>query len=783
MLAQYQATRNHVKRHYFLLCLAWTLVLLFSFLLDSWLGKEEIRKLALTAAQASYNKDIVYRRWAAGHGGVYVPVSETTPPSPWLAHIPERDITTPAGKSLTLINPAYMTRQVHELARGQYKTKGHITSLKPINPGNGPDNWEKEALKKFATGAEEVVSIEDLNGEPHLRYMKRLITEERCLKCHAQQGYTKGDVRGGLSTSVPLAPYYAAGAAKRGAMIGGHLAIWLLGLLFFLTGYRKFQQQRLREQDLAAALQQSEQRYRRLTENAQDMIYRMALPSGKYEYVNQAATRIFGYTPQEFYETPLLIRQVIHPDRRDNFKAEWEELLAGKMPPHYEYRIISKSGETRWLNQRNVLVKDDAGQPLAIEGIMTDVTEERAIAEEKERLQLRLSQAQKMEAIGTMAGGIAHDFNNILTSIIGYTEIVRDEVVKDNRVSDDINQILLAAGRAANLVKQILTFSRTSENNLVLTQPHIIVKETLKLLRATIPTTVDIRQDIDDHCGAVFADPGKLQQVLMNLISNAVHAVNEKGAIEIRLREHELGRDDIPADKEIDPGRYIELTVIDNGTGIDRATLEKIFDPFFTTKKLGQGTGMGLAVVHGIIESHHGFITVDSEPGRGTAFHVLIPVAGKVTVAPEKTAEEPVEVSGNERILFVDDEPPLEILGRRTLENLGYRVSSFSGSLAALAAFQASPQEFDLIITDQTMPEMSGTEMAAAILKIRSDVPIILCTGYSSKVSQDDYQKLGISAFIMKPYDKPLFTRTVRQVLDQNKDRGPKSSPPQDRAE
>jgi CheY-like chemotaxis protein len=293
---------------------------------------------------------------------------------------------------------------------------------------------------------------------------------------------------------------------------------------------------------------------------------------------------------------------------------------------------------------------------------------------------------------------------------------------------------------------------------------------------------VDIRQDIDDHCGAVFADPGKLQQVLMNLISNAVHAVDEKGAIEIRLREIDLTRDDIPADKEIGPGRFIKLTVIDNGTGIDHTTLAKIFDPFFTTKKQGQGTGMGLAVVHGIIESHHGFITVDSEPGRGTAFHVLIPVAEKITAAPEKDAAEPAEVRGNEKILFVDDEPPLEMLGRRTLEKLGYRVSSFSGSRAALAAFQASPQEFDLIITDQTMPEMSGTEMAAAMHKIRSDMPIILCTGYSSKVSQDDYQKLGISAFIMKPYDKPMFTRTVRQVLDQNKDRGPKGSPAQNRA-
>ncbi|MBU4316327.1 MAG: PAS domain S-box protein [Proteobacteria bacterium] len=508
-------------------------------------------------------------------------------------------------------------------------------------------------------------------------------------------------------------------------------------------------------------LRESEERFRRIAENAKDMIYRMVLPDGHYEYVSPASLDIFGYTPDEFYESPVLIQNIIHPDWTGYFQEQWANLQNGLMPPVYEYQAIHKSGEIRWIHQRNVLVKNDRGEPLAIEGIVTDVSQAKRAGEEKVKLEADLKQAHKMEALGTLAGGIAHDFNNILAAIIGFSELAREDSPESSRVREEIEEVIRAGKRARDLVKHILAFSRKTEQNRFPVKIQPLVEESLNLLRASIPSTIEIRQDLDPRCGNIMADPTQIHQVIMNLCTNAAQAMDERGGIlEVTLRPEDLANIHVG-----EPGPYIKLTVKDTGMGIDKDAMDKIFDPYFTTKPYGKGSGMGLAVVHGIVTAHQGLITVESTPGTGTAFHVFFPESSEVSRNEDMAAEIP-PMKGVESILVVDDEKSIIDMTRHRLERLGYRVSARTDSLEALDLFRSSPEAFDLVITDQTMPKMTGEQLAEELLKIRKNIPIILCTGFSSKMNSQKATSMGIKAFLMKPVDSHELATSIRRVLD-----------------
>ncbi|WP_319586420.1 PAS domain S-box protein [uncultured Desulfobulbus sp.] len=391
-------------------------------------------------------------------------------------------------------------------------------------------------------------------------------------------------------------------------------------------------------------------------------------------------------------------------------------------------------------------------------------TERKLMEEERKRLQAQLTQAQKMEAIGTLAGGIAHDFNNILGAILGYAEMARDGSPHGSAVSKDLNKVLEAGHRAAALVKQILAFSRQNASERVALDPARIVNEVFKLLRPSLPSTIAIRQQTA-ATRSVLADPTQMHQILMNLCTNAFHAMEQTGGVlDISLSERKLSAADLGQRPGAQPGSFVVLAVSDTGPGIDPEIRERIFDPYFTTKGVGQGTGLGLSIAHGIVADYGGFITCGSELGRGTVFRVFLPaIEGAAPL--EVAATEPVP-AGKEHILLVDDEELLSEMGRTMLERLGYAVTVRTSSLDALAAFQNEPDRFDAVITDQTMPGMTGIDLARRMLQIRPRLPIILCTGYSNLVTEDQAKSYGIKGFAMKPLTKKAVATLLRTVLD-----------------
>ncbi len=395
--------------------------------------------------------------------------------------------------------------------------------------------------------------------------------------------------------------------------------------------------------------------------------------------------------------------------------------------------------------------------------IFIDVTEKRLAEEEKQKLRLQLQQAQKMEAIGTLAGGIAHDFNNILAAIVGYAEMARDDSPPGSAIAGDLGQVLQAAHRAKELVKQILSFSRQGESHQVVVQPTLLVKETLKMLRSTLPSTITIRQDLAVNGATILADPSHIHQLVMNLCANAYQAMEEKGGtLSLSLRTLSLAE----AEGELPPGDYVRLTIGDTGPGIGPEVLPRIFDPFFTTKEVGKGTGMGLSIVHGIVKSCGGSINCTSTIGQGTVFDITLPRLAGEAVAEERRDSEQVP-GGAEHILYVDDEEVLREMGTNMLKRLGYRVTTRGNSLEALVCFQNEPGSFDLVITDQTMPGMTGIDLARRMLQLRPELPIILCTGFSNLISEERAKAMGIKGFAMKPMSKNDIAQLVRQLLDQ----------------
>ncbi len=633
------------------------------------------------------------------------------------------------------------------------------------------------------------------------------------------------------------------------------------------------------------ALRESEERYRRLAENSPDMIYRMSLPAGIYEYVSPMSITIFGYSPEEWYDNPLLIREIVHPDWHSYFKAKWEDLLQGHIPPIYEYEIIRKDGDVRWINQRNILVRDHNGSPVAIEGVVTDITESKRAEEvlreseeklrvifdtvyagvilvdasgvityanrrmaemfgydmeeiigtyypehlhesqtddgqmkmfqlirgdidhvllerfyrkkdgttfwghfsgsrlcrsdgslstlvgvmtdvtEKKELEAQLRQAQKMEALGTLAGGIAHDFNNLLSVILGNAELAMADLPEWNTARQNLREAKKACLKARDVVRQILSFSRKTEAEQKPLNLASVVVESLQLLRASIPANIDIRQSIANDLADILGDFTQIHQVVMNLCTNAAHAMEDAGGIlEVALTNETIYEDSAFRYPGLTPGPYVNLCVSDSGNGISPEVMDRIFDPYFTTKDVNKGTGLGLSVVLGMVKGHHGRIMVESKPGAGTKFKILFPaMEGHIKEQPKEHQVLPV---GKESILFVDDEETLVNLNQQRLERLGYTVTGKTDPVEALEFFLGNPDRIDLIITDMTMPHMTGDKLAQEILKIRPDMLIILCTGYNERISKESALELGVRKYLEKPIEMANLARSVREVLD-----------------
>ena len=633
------------------------------------------------------------------------------------------------------------------------------------------------------------------------------------------------------------------------------------------------------------ALVESERKLSTLMGNLRGMAYRCANDRDwTMEFVSQGCVELTGYTQDDLIgNRKVSYNDLIHPDDQELVRESIQGALAQNLPFHIAYRIITASGEEKWAWEQGIGVFSDAGDLLALEGFITDISEskkseetlketeasirsivaaapvgigltkervliwvspelvnmvgysehellgqstgilyetdeefERVGVEKREeiaktgtgdvdtrwkckdgrlidihlrstpvdpkdlskgitftalditfqrRLESQLQQAQKMEAIGTLAGGIAHDFNNILGAIMGYAEMALLDASKEHKVRHCVDQVLKASYRAKGLVKQILAFSRQSDQEKRPLQITPIVKETLKMLRAFIPATIEIRHRLESDSAILEANPTHIHQVLMNLSANAQYAMRDKGGVlEVSLRTVDLSPNEAADHADLKPGSYLKISVRDTGEGMAPEIRDRIFDPYFTTKKKGVGTGLGLAVVHGIVKDHKGAITVQSELGKGTRFDVYFQIADK----PIKAADDEFKPlpGGNEHILLVDDEEPLVRLVKEMLEKLGYRVSARSSSLEALEAFRAHPDRFDLVITDMTMPNMTGELLAQKLMAIRPSIPVVLCTGYSERVTDTKVKSLGIRELIMKPILIREMAFILRRILD-----------------
>ncbi len=453
------------------------------------------------------------------------------------------------------------------------------------------------------------------------------------------------------------------------------------------------------------------------------------------------------------------------PPLADKYNEMDKKLVANGGLQHYEGKVVTSNGQERDVIFDKTLLTNESGRVAGLIGVITDVTERNLADKEKRKLEEQLRIAQKMEAIGTLAGGIAHDFNNILSAIIGYTDLALDQAANDPGLVEDLTEVANAGRRARNLVAQILTFSRQGEVEVGPVQIHLLIKEVLKMLRATLPTTIQIEQHIDTF-GKILADPAQVHQVLMNLCTNAYHAMRESGGVlSIGLHETTIDPADIHNHSDLAPGCYLELVVTDTGIGMDQNTQARIFEPYFTTKQKEEGTGLGLSVVYGIVKAIGGSMTVHSRPGRGATFTLLLPKLEKSESAAQLVNEHRVP-RGNERILFVDDEATLVEMTSRTLRKMGYKVDGFTSSVDALAHFRNRPDHYDLVISDVTMPHITGDRLTRELLHIRPNIPVVLCTGFSERLDIDRALQMGARAMIMKPLVRADVAQVIRAVLD-----------------
>lgn len=501
-----------------------------------------------------------------------------------------------------------------------------------------------------------------------------------------------------------------------------------------------------------AALRESEEKYRSLFEESRDAIY-ISSPEGKLLDINPAGVKMLGYPGKEEL-LDIYLSEALYVDPRDRLAMMQEFERHGQIKD-YEVKLKRKDGRQIIVQNTASAVYDSDGTICAFRGILRDVTHFK-------QLQKQLLQSQKMEAIGTLAGGIAHDFNNILGALLGYAELLRTDLPEGTRGRSNLEQIIVAGLRAKELVKQILTFSHQVEQEFGEVQLSKLVKEVLKLLRASLPPSIEIKTELRDEDGVVVADATQMHQVLMNLCTNAYHAMEEGGGtLTIELDKEqvtEAGR--IPG---LQPGTYLKLTVCDTGCGMDSDTIRHIFDPFYTTKPPGQGTGLGLAVVHGILKSHGGFIHVSSEAGKGSTFEIFLPRI-------EKCAS--VEICGNDEIsagsghiLFIDDETSIVESGKQLLAWLGYTITPCLDPLLGLEMFNQQPEKYDLVITDYSMPKMNGLALSRKLREIRKDIPIILMSGSGDAMVTEKNSNTGVNEILLKPLITQDFAKAINRVL------------------
>jgi PAS domain S-box-containing protein len=517
---------------------------------------------------------------------------------------------------------------------------------------------------------------------------------------------------------------------------------------------------RLKAQEV---LKESRERLKLVVDNLPVVVGRL-YQDGTVDFLEDKLEGLTGFSTQEFGSGGRPWSEVILEEDQEQARKAFLHALGTDHTYVRQYRVKSKDGRVIWLQESGQITCDSQGRTLYTDMVLLDVTERKQAEEMRPQFEAQLRQAQRMDAIGSLAGGIAHDFNNILGVMLGYTEMALMSLKEDDGLKRRLQQVLKAGKRGKELVSQILSFSRPSPQERRPVKMSAIVKKALNMLRATLPASIELKMRLEEDQDTILADPTQMHQVIINLCAHAAHAMRDKGGLlDISVKPVNLDAKAAAQFHGLAPGPHIRVSVKDSGHGMDRDTMEKIFDPFFTTKKMEEGTGMGLAVVHGIIKAHGGAVTVQSKAGKGSEFQIYLPRVEAIEL-PGGT-EAPVAENGQERLLFVDDEEWLVDMWKEILESLGYRMTVTTRPLEALETFKENPQDFDLVIADQTMPQMTGLELAQELLALRPELPIILVTGFSQLVTPEKAKAAGIREYIMKPLSISELTNAISQAL------------------
>ena len=742
-------------KKYALLCAAlWTVLLSGLFIAYVVDTRQTILEIGHSVAQASFEKDVLFRRWAARHGGVYVPITATTPVNPYLADIPDRDITTPSGKHLTLMNPAYMSRQIFELAHEKSDlAQGHITSLNPIRPENAPDAWETQALQALERGAKGVDELVQVNGQTFLRYMRPLVTEKPCLRCHASQGYREGDGRGGISVTLSLAPIQKAMNTEILQEGFIHAFIWLLGLAFIWFVTRKFVRTLTSLRDERNKLSESEEQLRVIFETSESGII-LVSPQGCIDFANERMAEMFGMTLQALIGT--FYSDHLHESEKLAGGQRMRQLIQGEIESvSFDRRYIRTDGSNFWGHLSGRRLKNPDGTLRGLVGLISDISESRQAEEERILLEEKFHHAQKMESLGVLAGGIAHDFNNILTVILGHCFMGMEGCDQERSCKSHFQQIESASNRAADLCRQMLTYAGKSPLVQTPVNLWLLVDDVVKMLQSAIKKNVTIELELNQRVPEIKGDAGQIQQIVMNLIINAAEAIGDaNGSIKVALSVAEFAAARTDTDTFgtlIPPGRYACLEVADTGSGMDEDTQKRIFEPFYTTKFAGRGLGM--SAIRGIVTSHEGLLHLNSTPGVGTTFKVCFPLAEAPFAATAlfSTTPAPAEMK-SATVLLVDDEQALRDMGTTLLETMGFSVLTAQHGGEALEIYRECASEIDVILLDLIMPVMGGEETFHELRKRAPAIPIIICSGYSAESVDDLITSDPHAGFVHKPY-------------------------------
>ncbi len=784
------ALSKSIKRHAIISSSIWTVVVVCSFAWSYSQQKINVLEIAKSEARIAFQKDTLYRKWAAKHGGVYVPVTPESQPNPYLSADLERNISTPLGKVLTLINPAYMTRQVFELAVEEHMfVRGHITSLNPIRPENAPDQWERTALAAFEKGVEEVSNVQPIDGQQYLRLMRPFKVEQPCLKCHAAQGYKEGDIRGGISVSVPL----KALSANSERIIAGtgtaHGLIWLIGIGVIGLGSRKlsrnelalheknlqlaaeitdrqFAQEALQEQAVMleeeiaertraeADIILSEEKFSKTFQNAPLMMAITIIEDGTFLEINNKFVELSGYSRVELIgKTSLELGWIRHSD--------WDCIVAesqrhGRVSG-MDLNVCTKDGRQ--------LITQYYGELFPIENqtrllsVFVDVTEQRKVEDQ-------LIHSQKMETIGALAGGVAHDFNNVLTVIAGYASLLSMRLEKGSENSAMAGEISASVERAAEMTRSLLAFSRKEPMKTKPEDVNTIITALEKSLKRLIREDIEFRSVLSDQPTPVMADKGQLEQVLINLVVNARDAMPSGGTLSISTSIIEFNAGESELDDGMMPGKYCLISVSDSGMGMNRDTLDHIFEPFFTTKETNKGTGLGLSIVHGIVAKHNGKINVNSEKGQGTLFRIYLPLLNKSKKSEQPQQSRDYFPRGDETILLADDDAAVRNVTTMLLEDSGYKVLVADNGETALSIYQKRHEEIRLLITDVIMPKMNGIELLEEVYKINANARVIVMSGYTDQIMNEKLLTLENALVLSKPLKSSMLMLSVRQLLD-----------------